>query len=363
MLKQVVILLTIQICLSCTIAKTEAADASCLTAISDGTVNKYEAFPDVVRMTSGELLLVYYAGPTHGGPGGDVVLIRSSDNGLTWSPPQVIYAGPADDRDPSLFCTRDGTLLCSMMTDYDRRDIPAMKVQIIRSNDNGQTWSEPIEINSPFRKLTACSSPMIQLANGDLLLPVYGRETQDGYESDEAGKRDRVAVVRSTDNGKTWNSFVIIDESPEYKNQEPSLCLLPSGRILCMMRDRGGVSWSDDDGKTWSPVKYLNWDLDCPYLYAVTEQVIVCGMRHRNHGPSITITVSADGGMTWSDPQLMSDGNGAYPSIQRVTDDTYIYVYYRDETGPARIHRIYFQVADDGVITRISPDEFTKIKD
>ncbi|MDO5553129.1 MAG: sialidase family protein [Planctomycetia bacterium] len=336
------------------------------TAISDGSVNKYEAFPDVVRLANGELIAVYYAAKEHVSRDSVIVMIRSKDNGISWTSPKVIFSSPLDDRDPCIMQTREGTLLLSTMSaDINMEKWPevdqTMRVRILRSEDNGETWQDPIEIESPFVKLTACSSPIVQLADGDLLMPIYGRETHNGLKWDAPGHRDRTAIVRSKDNGKTWTDPIVIDESPERMNQEPSLCVLPSGRVYCMIRNRGGMTWSDDNGKTWTPIKYLDWPLDCPYLYPITEKLIVCGMRHRDLSPSITITVTTDGGMTWSKPQFMSEGEGAYPSIQRVTDDTYIYVYYRDETGVARIHRIYFQVADDGAITRISPDEFREM--
>ena len=331
------------------------------TAISDGSVDNYEAFPDVIRTPEGELLLVYYAGPAHVGGSGVVTLTRSSDLGKTWSAPRVICSTTkGDNRDPCLIRTDKGTLLCTMMTLWDRAAPTAMEVRIIRSDDNGETWTDPAVVPSPFHKLTACSSPIIQTPGGDLLLPVYGRETENGRPSDKPGERDKTAVLRSTDDGKTWGEPVFIDENPEKQNQEPSLCRLPSGRILCMMRNRGGVSRSDDEGRTWSPISYLNWDLDSPYLYPVSDKLVLCGMRHRGHQPAITMTVSTDGGETWSEPQKMSDGTGAYPSIQKVSDDTFIFVYYRDDPqpGPSRIHRIYFKAAEDGRITRVSPEQF-----
>lgn len=333
------------------------------TAVSDGTVDHYEAFPDVLRTPEGELILVYYAGPTHVGGYGVVTMTRSSDFGKTWTKPRVICSTPkGDNRDPCLVRTNEGTLLCTMMTLWDRSAPTAMEVRVIRSEDNGETWTEPKVVPSPFHKLTACSSPIVQLPGGDLLLPLYGRETENGRPSDKPGERDKTVIMRSSDDGKSWGEPVFIDDNPERQNQEPSLCLLPSGRVLCMMRNRGGIASSDDGGRTWSPIKYLNWDLDCPYLYPVSDQLILCGMRHRGHQPAITMTVSTDGGATWSEPLRMSDGTGAYPSIQRLLNDTFIFVYYRDDPqpGPSRIHRTYFQVAADGRITPIGPEQIVR---
>src|SRR5205823_3759608 len=59
-------------------------------------------FPSVERLRDGQLVVVYYDSPDHVSPGGRIAMVRSADNGLTWSPPRVIIDTPLDDRDPSL---------------------------------------------------------------------------------------------------------------------------------------------------------------------------------------------------------------------------------------------------------------------
>jgi len=77
----------------------------------------YAAFPDICRLPGGELLCVFYSGYAHVSepnaqwPRGGRVMVRSSDQGRTWSKPLVIIDTPQDDRDPSIACLKDGTLL------------------------------------------------------------------------------------------------------------------------------------------------------------------------------------------------------------------------------------------------------------
>src|SRR5262245_4748629 len=84
---------------------------------TDGGAGGYEAFPDVCRRKDGTLMCVFYAGYGHVAlpnnmlpNGGRIVYCTSADEGRTWSPPQILFDGPNDDRDPSIAQLRDGRL-------------------------------------------------------------------------------------------------------------------------------------------------------------------------------------------------------------------------------------------------------------
>src|SRR4051812_45404364 len=107
-----------------------------------GDRNTY--FPTIARLRSGELVVVYYDSPSHTSQSGRVALVRSTDDGRTWSAPRVALDTPLDDRDPQIMQTRAGTLLLSYFA-YDWNQTPArvMGTFVARSEDNGATWSSP----------------------------------------------------------------------------------------------------------------------------------------------------------------------------------------------------------------------------
>lgn len=79
--------------------------------------DRYHGWPTLVRRNNGELLVVCSGGrETHVCPFGRVELIRSFDNGETWTLARTILDGPIDDRDAGILETAKGTLLVTTFT-------------------------------------------------------------------------------------------------------------------------------------------------------------------------------------------------------------------------------------------------------
>src|SRR5438067_2126594 len=115
--------------------------------VMDAGAGGYQAFPDVCRLKNGDLLCVFYAGYGHVSHpndqlprGGRVCAVRSTDDGKTWETPAIVVDTPDDDRDPSISCLPDGTLLCNFFT-YGRNG--ECDTCLVRSKDGGKTWTEP----------------------------------------------------------------------------------------------------------------------------------------------------------------------------------------------------------------------------
>src|SRR5687768_18510457 len=83
----------------------------------------YQAFPDACRLKNGDILAVFYAGYGHVSMsaddfplGGRICMVRSSDEGRTWSAPEIIYDDVDDNRDSHIAQLDDGTLICTFFS-------------------------------------------------------------------------------------------------------------------------------------------------------------------------------------------------------------------------------------------------------
>ena len=129
-----------------------------ITVCSDAGAGAYEAFADVCRTDSGELLCVFYAGYAHVSHpneklprGARIALCRSMDDGRTWSPAETVVDTPLDDRDPSILELPNGELLVTFMNYDPKRKSGTHQAFSVRSSDGGKTWSRPRPIATPLR--------------------------------------------------------------------------------------------------------------------------------------------------------------------------------------------------------------------
>jgi len=84
--------------------------------------SEYCAWPSIIRAANGDLLVTFCRSEEHLAPDGQIVLMRSSDNGLTWQGPHVIFDTILDDRECGMTVLRDGRILVHLYTYQFTRD-------------------------------------------------------------------------------------------------------------------------------------------------------------------------------------------------------------------------------------------------
>ncbi len=319
-----------------------------MTVCADAGAGAYEAFPDVCRTKDGELLVVFYAGYTHVSfptddlpKGGRICMVRSQDEGQTWSEAEVVVDTPIDDRDSSITQLGSGDLLVTYMSYYGREHAPTHEVFTVRSSDNGATWTEPKKVPVPFDGTQAVSEPVTELQDGTLLLPVYGRYLDADYQGSPC------AVLRSHDGGESWPDCTVIEPVAGENLHEPSIEVLPDGRIFMLIRP--GMYWSvsEDDGVTWSPPEEFGISGDAPYLLLTSRNILLAGFRHHPTS-STSLAYSTDFGETWHGPQIVDHVIGGYPSMAELPDGRVIFVYYTEGSG-SDIRCVFLNATADGV--------------
>lgn len=227
--------------------------------------NQKNFFPDITRLSDGRLVTVYYQATQHARDEGRILWTESTDEGRTWSTPRVVIDTPQDDRDPQITQLADGSIVINWFrTDWTSESTTGAVIlgsYVTRSVDGGQTWTDPVQVGSRMAcgcgakygayrlGWAATTGKIIELAGGDLLLPLYGTLPDGGI--------GQASVVRSTDGGRTWpvEQEAMIPVPEGVSLSEMALADTGGGQVTALLRTAGRDSYqsdSADGGRTWS---------------------------------------------------------------------------------------------------------------
>lgn len=321
--------------------------------------DRYIGWPSVCRLRNGDLLAVFSGDrDAHVCPWGKVQMVRSTDDGETWSAPVTIANGPLDDRDAGILQMPDGEVIVTYFTSmfWSRPEYLAKHREwarhlekispetvkaseggfLIRSRDNGRTWSKPEKLDGNY---TQTPHGPILLRNGSLL--EIGRIVTP--------KKTLIRVSRSDDRGRSWKMLCadIPDSNGENDGTahifcEPHVVELADGTLVALVRYHGPdncmrVTRSTDGGTTWSPMEKTPMLGLPPHLIALPDGklVSVYGRRFADPGFGEFACISDDGGKTWdgaNEVMLMPARNGdlGYPASTLLPNGDIVTVYYQN---------------------------------
>ena len=326
----------------------------------------YCGWPTVTRRSNGELLVVWSGGRVgHVCPFGRVDMMRSNDNGNSWTFPRVVLDTPIDDRDAGVLETAKGSLLVTTFTSlayesglskkkgspdeaqwlaaHSRIDAEKRKALLgtwmLRSTDGGETFSAPyrVPVNSPHGPT--------QLSDGRLLYA--GKKLW----SDEK----EIGVAESHDDGLTWKWLADIPSRPgdDALNSFHELHAIEAanGTLITQIRNHNPAhkgetlqTESRDGGKTWTvPHSIGVWGLPS-FLTRLSDDRLLMTYGYRRKPFGNQARVSSDHGATWSDPITISDdgdsGDLGYPSTVQLADGTLLTIWYEKlKTSPKAVLR------------------------
>lgn len=210
----------------------------------------------------------------------DILLRRSTDDGLTWSAATSIVdvSGPKTKNpfslqlkstdpttvtynNPVLIADRDGTVHMTFCLEY-------MRAFYQRSTDDGVTWSQPVEITSTFESfrkdydwkvLATGPNHSIQLKSGRLVVPVWLSTGTGG----NAHRPSVTATIYSDDQGRTWKAGEIaVPNTEEWINPNETVAVeLSDGSVMLNVRSestahRRLVTTSPDGATQWSKPRF-----------------------------------------------------------------------------------------------------------
>lgn len=225
---------------------------------------------------------------------------------------------------------------------------------LVKSEDDGLTWSGPINITEQVKEpgwhlMFNGPGKGITLSDGTLMFPAQYRDTEAN------GRLPLSTVIYSKDHGETWE----IGTGAYLDTTEAQVVELEDGVIMLNCRynrqNRRVVMTSEDLGQTWAEhpttrdaltepgscmASLINVDRELGRAY--NGVLLFSNPASTAARQEMTIKASSDGGMTWpEDMQLLLDqGRGAGYSCMSMIDDEYVGIVYEGNRAHMTFQRI-----------------------
>ena len=305
----------------------------------DGT-RIWQGIPSIEKMKDGRLWVTFYGGGKREGKGNYIVLVKSDDDGATWSEPYMVlkHANP-DVRtfDSTIWNDPQGRLLMFFSQTYGLYDGRVGVWAMVCENPDAKipVWGKPARIANGvmLNKPTSLSS-------GEWILPCALWICDEAEEDHGLQCEMHSNVYVSKDNGASFSLRGYADV-PDRHYDEHTVVELKDGRLWMLVRTHYGIgqSFSDDKGATWT--KGEKTSLSGPssrFFITRLKSGRLLLVNHHNFikRNNLTAMLSDDDGKTWKG-NLLIDGrdNVSYPNGVQDSDGN-IYVVYDRERGKER---------------------------
>ena len=317
----------------------------------------------------------------------DVMLRRSTDGGITWSPmKKIIELDGKFERNPAAVAQklgkegeitvnnpiaipdpRPGVVHFLYCVEYNR-------LFYMRSEDDGLTFSKPSEITAGAEKLrpsyewqSMAVGPGhgIRLQNGRLLAAVWLSTGKGGH----AHRPSIVTTIYSDDDGKSWQlGEIVANETKPLVNPNESILLeLADGRVMINMRSespehRRAVAISPDGSSKWTTPKFQEELLEPICMANIIRwtsakdggknRIVFSNpnnLERANAKPgqgrdrkNLSLKLSYDEGETWPINKTLEAGPSGYSDLAIAADGSLLCFYERTKVDDATKKRTAF---------------------
>jgi sialidase-1 len=234
----------------------------------------------------------------------------------------------------------------------------------LRSDDDGRTWSKPVEITKAFeafrsefdwKVLATGPAHGIQLRSGRLVVPVWLSTGTGGH----AHRPSVTATIYSDDAGATWHrGDIAVPSTPEWIDPNETVMVeLADGRVMLNVRSwskqhRRLVATSPDGATGWTPPKFDDALLEPICMASIVRHSLAgeAGGRNRilfanphwleradgkaqpgfgRDRKNVSVKLSYDEGQTWPVSKSLEAGFSGYSDLAVLPDGTILCFYER----------------------------------
>lgn len=220
-------------------------------------------------------------------------------DGMAYRSPQICE----DDRGTWILCFNRFRFVSEVMFDADGCEQPS-DVLTTRSSDQGATWTEPevIPVDLPRdRYAWHGAGLMLCFPSGRWL---YSIETGKPVGATEEAPIVSAAVV-SQDQGKTWGQTVVVasDPSGHFSYWDQMASVLPDGRAYTMLWSHdlvaredlpNHIAISEDEGLTWSEPRATNLRGQVCVPIALPDGRVAAVYNYRHDPQGVRVALSED---------------------------------------------------------------------
>lgn len=331
--------------------------------------------PGILCAPGGTVLATVEARRGGGGDwdGNDVLLRRSQDGGQSWDAPRVIVSHETYGPGP----ISNFVMIADPSESGDRHTVHALychsyaRVFYCRSDDDGASFSEPVEITEtlaafreayPWRVIATGPGHGIRLESGRLLVPVWmsdGSGTEFG--PGKLGHRpSNVASIFSDDQGQSWQcGQTVVYHGPRVRNPSETVAVqlsaqLSRGRVLFNIRsespqNRRLIATSPDGASRWqierwddalqepvcmaSILKLSQTSPDgVPYIAFANpdnleNELTPPGRALAHDRKRLTVKLSPDDCASWPISRVLEPGPSGYSDLAQAQDGRLLCIY------------------------------------
>ncbi|MCX7886363.1 MAG: exo-alpha-sialidase, partial [Verrucomicrobiae bacterium] len=309
----------------------------------------------------------------------DIMMRRSADGGKTWLPRHCIVrveeelpvnpVAAAQKLDkPGDNTANNPVAIADLETGavHFLYCLEYMRCFYMRSDDEGATWSQPVEITATFERFrkdydwkVIATGPGhgIQLTHGPhkgrLIVPVWLSLGTGGH----AHRPSVASTIYSDDHGRTWHrGEIAFPDIPPYRYPSETVAIqLADGRVMLNARSESDahrrlVSVSPDGATRWSTPRFDDALLEPICMASMvrldSERILFANphnlsRRDKKEMPgkprdrlNLSIKLSLDDGQTWPISKLLQAGPSGYSDLAVTKDGTILCFYEAGEKGP-----------------------------